>query len=166
MKRRRALQALTAAGSLAVAGCASVPGLGPSGTVLGRIAVVNHSLVPARIRLWVERDDEQLLERDLELTAIDAGSAGAWRVIDPVWAATPGRYTVRAHHVGADGDRESGSREYTFTREDYEMYYGDDHADPGCVAAHVTVGQFTDDRNATIAIGPTDADRPCAAPAD
>jgi len=155
MNRRDALERLAVAGSVALAGCASSR-FGP-GTVLGRVDVINASFVPNRIRLMIERGDETLFD----LSAIDAGDRGASAVVEPSWPARRARYTVRALHVGDDGDRESSGREYTFTRDDYATYYGDDHEDPGCVAAVVTIGRRSETENGPIGIGPTYVAAPC-----
>mgnify|MGYP006281649427 FL=1 len=159
MNRRDALERLAVAGGVALAGCAS--GRFESGTVLGRVEVINSSFVPNRIRLMIERGDETLLDRTIGLSAIDAGDTGASVVVEPSWSARRARYTVRALHVGDDGDRESSSREYTFTSDDYTAYYGDDHEDPGCIAAVVTVGSRAETENGTIGIGPTYVETPC-----
>ena len=60
MNRRDALERLAVAGSVALAGCAS--SRFGSGTVLGRVDVINASFVPNRIRLMIERGDETLFE--------------------------------------------------------------------------------------------------------
>jgi hypothetical protein len=112
MNCRNALQALTAAGSLALAGCSSLAGVGESGTVLGRIEVINASYVSNRIRLLVVRDDE-------------TGTRAT--VIEPTWEATPGQYSIHAHHIEESGDRESSSWEYTLTRQEYDRYYTPGH---------------------------------------
>ena len=159
MNRRDALGRLAAAGSVALAGCAA--GRFGSGTVLGRVEIINASFVPNRIRLMVERADETVLDRTIGLSAIDAGDRGASTLVEPSWSARRARYTVRAFHVGDDGDRESSGREYTFTRGDYTTYYGDDHEDPGCIAAVVRVGSRAETENGTIGIGPTYVETPC-----
>jgi hypothetical protein len=159
VNRRDALERLAAAGSVALAGCAS--GRFESGTVLGRVELINSSFVSNRIRLTIERGDETLLDRTIGLSALDAGDAGASVVVEPSWSARRAQYTVRALHVGDDGDRESSGREYTFTRDDYATYYGDDGENPGCVAAVVTVGSRSETANGPIGIGPTYVDSPC-----
>jgi hypothetical protein len=159
MNRRDALERIAGAGSIALAGCMS--GRFTSGTVLGRVEVINASFVPNRIRLMIERGDETLVDRTIGLSAIDAGDRGSSVIVEPSWSARRGQYTVRALHVGADGDRESSGQEYTFTRDDYTTYYGDDHADPGCVAAVVTVGSRSETENGPIGIGPTYIESPC-----
>jgi hypothetical protein len=159
MNRRNALERLAVTGSVALAGCAS--GRFESGTVLGRVEIINTSVVPNRIRLMIERDDETLLDRTIGLSALDAGDDGASVVVEPSWSARRARYTVRALHIGDDGDRESSGREYTFTRDDYTTYYGDDHEDPGCIAAVVRVGSRAEAEEGTIGIGPTYVETPC-----
>jgi hypothetical protein len=89
------------------------------------------------------------------------GDRGASTLVEPSWSARRARYTVRAFHVGDDGDRESSGREYTFTRDDYATYYGDDHEDPGCIAAVVRVGSRAETENGAIGIGPTYVETPC-----
>jgi len=159
MNRRDALERLAVAGSVALAGCAS--SRFGSGTVLGRVDVINASFVPNRIRLMIERGDETLFDRTIGLSAIDAGDRGASAVVEPSWSSRRARYTVRALHVGDDGDRESSGREYTFTRDDYTTYDGGDHEDPGCVAAVVTIGRRSETENGPIGIGPTHVAAPC-----
>ncbi|QKY20934.1 hypothetical protein B4589_011320 [Halolamina sp. CBA1230] len=166
MKRRNVLRSVSVAAGTALAGCSSVPGFGGSGTVLGRIEVINYSFEPNQIRLSVKRDDEILLDREISLTAIDNDDGGAWTIIDPVWSNEKGQYTVRAVHYGKDDDRESEDWEYTFTERDYEQYYGDNHEDPGCVGAVVKVGSLSEDENGTIGIGPTYMENPCELPAN
>jgi hypothetical protein len=158
VNRRDALGRLAVAGSVGLAGCTS--GRFGSGTVLGRVEIINSSFVSNRIRLMIERGDETLLDRTIGLSAIDAGDAEASVVVEPSWSSRRAQYTVRALHVGDDGDRESSGREYTFTRDDYTTYYGDDE-DPGCVAAVVTVGSRNETENGPIGIGPTYVDAPC-----
>jgi hypothetical protein len=159
MDRRDALERMAVAGSVALAGCGS--DRFASGTVLGRVEVINASFVPNRIRLMIERPGETVLDRTIELSAIDAGDRGASALVEPSWSARQARYTVRAFHVGDDGDRESSGREYTFTRDDYTTYYGDDHEDPGCIAAVVRVGSRAEAEEGTIGIGPTYVETPC-----
>jgi len=159
MNRRDALGLIAGAGSVALAGCVS--GRFGSGTVLGRVEVINASFVPNRIRLMIERADETLLDRTIGLSALDAGDRGASALVEPSWSARRARYTVRAFHVGDDGDRESSGREYTFTRDDYAAYYGDDHEDPGCIAAVVRVGSRAETETDTIGIAPTYVESPC-----
>ena len=129
--------------------------------MLGRVQVINASFVPNRIRLTIERPGETVLDRTVGLSALDAGNRGASALVEPSWPARRARYTVRALHVGDDGDRESSGREYTFTRDDYATYYGDDHEDPGCVAAVVTIGRRSETENGPIGIGPTYVAAPC-----
>lgn len=159
MNRRRALQKLVVGGSVGLAGCSSV--LGADGTVLGRIEVINSSFVANRIRIMVARDGEELLDRTLSLAALDAEEGRRGAVVEPVWSEIEGEYTVRALHQGESGERESSTWEYTFTRADYDRYYGDSHEDPGCLAAVVTVGSRSETENAAIGIGPTYMENPC-----
>jgi hypothetical protein len=161
MNRRHALERVAVVGSVSLAGCSALPGFGRSGTVLGRIEVVNSSFVRNRIRLMVERDDDTLLDRKLSLAAIDAETGTRGRIIDPVWSETRGQYTLRALHYDESGNRETGDWEYTFTREDYDSYYGGSHEDPGCIGAVVKIGSRADTENAAIGIGPTYMENPC-----
>lgn len=164
MNRRAALKSLTAVGSVTLAGCSSVLDTGESGTVLGRIEVINSSFVPNRIRLMVERDDETLLDRNIGLTAIDAGDGAATRLVEPMWAEVRAQYVVRALHIDDSGNRETSSREYTFSREDYDAYYGDSHEDPGCIGAVVKIGSRAETENGAIGISPTYMENPCGTP--
>ncbi|MEF8857802.1 MAG: hypothetical protein V5A38_02590 [Halolamina sp.] len=161
MKRRHALERLAVVGSVPFAGCSS--SIGSGGTVLGRIEVINSSFVANRIRLMVERDGEELLDRKLSVAAIDAEDGQRGVVIEPVWSETAGRYTVRALHYDDSEDRESSSWEDTFTRAVYNSYYGDSHEDPGCLGAVVTISSRADTENAAIGIGPTSMENPCGA---
>lgn len=164
MNRRDALKSITVFGSVALAGCSSVLNSGESGTVLGKIEVINSSFVSNRIRLMVERDDETLFDRNIGLTAIDAGDRAASTIIEPIWSETQGQYTVRAFHVDDSGDRETSSREYTFTRDDYNRYYGDSHRDPGCIGAIVKIGSRAETENAEIGISSIHMENPCGTP--
>lgn len=159
MNRRQVLGTLAAAGSISVAGCSSV--LGSRGTVLGTIKLVNSSRVANRIRLMVDRGEETLLDRTISLAAIDAATGTRGTRIDPSWSKTRGEYTLRALHYDDSGNRETSSREYTFTRDDYTTYYGDSHEDPGCIGAVVTIGNFEDTENGVISISPAYMDNPC-----
>ncbi len=109
----------------------------------------------------VERGDEDLLDRTIELTAADAGNRAASTIIEPLWS-EPGEYTVRALHVDESGNTEASSQEYSFTKDDYTAYYGDSHEDPGCIGAVVTVGARDETENAQIGIGPTYLTDPCS----
>lgn len=160
MNRRQALRRFAVAGSASLAGCSSV--LGPGGTVLGRIRVVNTATVANRIRLLVTRGEETLVDQTFSLAAMDAADGDPSRVVEPTWAAQRGRYTVDAIHYGADGERETSGRAYTFTGADYDAQYGDTNEDPGCVAAVVVIGGG-DEENAEIGIGPIHAANPCGA---
>ncbi|WP_436928323.1 hypothetical protein [Halosimplex halobium] len=162
MKRRQALKGLGAAGSLGFVGCSSP--LGSSGVVLGRITVVNPSTTPATIRLAVEADDT-LLDRRISLGPIDGDDGRARTTIAPTWSESRTEYTVWALYLDEDGERASASWEYTFTREDYERYYGDETADPGCIGAVVTVGGPSGSEYPPIGISPTRVADPCAASA-
>ncbi|MFD1586459.1 hypothetical protein ACFR9U_05660 [Halorientalis brevis] len=164
MNRRTALKSLAAVGSVPLAGCAAIRGAGQSGTVLGKITVVNSSLVPNRIRLLVVRDETDLLDRTLSLPAIDAANGTPGTVIAPSWPETQGEYTIHAHHIEESGERESTSWEYTFTQDDYDRYYGDSHEDPGCLGAVVTVGSLNESANPAIGISPTYMETPCGTP--
>lgn len=159
MNRRQALRRVAVAGSASLAGCSSV--LGPGGTVLGTIQVINASSVANRIRLLVTRGEETLLDRKLSLPAIDGEDGDPSRVIEPSWAEQRGRYAVDAIHYGTDGERETNGREYTFTGADYDAHYGDSHEDPGCIAAAVVIGSGDDEANGDIGIGPIHAENPC-----
>jgi hypothetical protein len=161
MNRRTVLTHLTAAGGLALAGCSSLPGSGDTRPVLGRIQVLNSSLVSNRIRLLVVRDEETLLDRELTLAAIDAEAGTRAAVIEPSWGATPGEYTIHANHIDESGDRESSSWEYTVTQQDYDRYYPDEREDPGCLGVVVTIGSLSENANAAIGIGPTYMEDPC-----
>lgn len=161
MNRRTALRRLTAAGSLALAGCSSLPGSGDSRPALGRIQVINASHAPNRIRLLVVRDEETLLDRDLALAALDADDGTPATLIEPTWETSPGEYTVHAHHAEESGERESSSWEYTPTSRDYDRYYPDEREDPGCLGVIVTVGTLSETPNAPIGIGPTYMENPC-----
>lgn len=164
MNRRTALKSLAAVGSVPLAGCAAIRGSGQSGTVLGRIAVINSSVVPNRIRLLVVRGETELLDRTLSLPALDATDGTPGTVIEPSWPETQGEYTIHAHHIEESGERESNSWEYTFTQEDYDRYYGDKHEDPGCLGAVVTIGSLSETANAAIGISPTYMENPCGTP--
>jgi hypothetical protein len=129
--------------------------------VLGRIEVINFSRVRNRIRLYVVRDGETLLDERLTLSALDDGAEGATEIIPPRWGTTPGEYTLRVVHYGADGDRETNDRAYTFSRQDYDAYYADEPADPGCIGAVVKIGSDAPDRNAPISVSPAMVEDPC-----
>lgn len=159
MNRRQALRGFAVAGSASLAGCSSV--LGPGGTVLGTIEVINSATVANRIRLLVTRGEETLLDRTLSLPAMDGEGGDPWRVIQPAWAEQRGRYTVEAIHYGEDGERETNGRAYTFTGADYDAHYGDSHEDPGCIAAAVVIGSGDDEENGEIGIGPIHSATPC-----
>jgi hypothetical protein len=162
VKRRQALKGLGAVGSLGFVGCSSP--LGPDGVVLGRIAVVNLSTAPATIRLAVEGDDT-LLDRRISLGPVDGDDGRVRTTIAPRWTERRPEYTVWALYLDEDGERASASWEYTFTREDYERYYGDETADPGCIGAVVTVGDTSRSEYPPIGISPTRVADPCAASA-
>ena len=164
MKRRQALRSVAVVGGMSVAGCSSVLGSGESGTVLGKIEVINLSFVPNRIRLMVERDDETLVDRKISLTAIDAGDSAAWKIIQPSWSETQTKYTILAVHYDESDNRETKDWEYTFTQEDYNTYYGESHEDPGCIGASVKIGSLAESENAPIRIGPTYMENPCRTP--
>ena len=172
MNRRRALKSLAVVGSVSFAGCTSVLGSGGSGTVLGKIEVINSSFVANRIRLMVERDDgtssesddENLLDRKISLPAIDTENGTPGMIIEPVWSDTQAQYTIRAVHIDESSNRETSDREYTFTQEDYKTYYGDNHEDPGCIGAIVKIGSLSDSENGAIGIGPTYMKNPCETP--
>lgn len=162
MNRRQALRGLAVAGSSTLVGCSAVTGAG--GTVLGKIEVLNSSYVANRIRLILTRDDEELLDRTIRLAAIDAESGARGTLIEPSWSEIDGQYTVHAVHYDESGNRESSSREYTFTRADYDAYYGDSHEDPGCIGALVKIGSLSETENGVLAIGPTHMETPCGTP--
>lgn len=159
MNRRQALRHFAVAGSASLAGCSSV--LGPGGSVLGTIEVINSATVANRIRLLVTRGEETLLDQTFSLAAMDDEEGDPSRVIEPEWAEERGKYTVGATHYGADGERETSGREYTFTGADYDALYGGTDEDPGCVAAVVVVGSGDDEENGDIGIGPIHAANPC-----
>ncbi|WP_136715725.1 hypothetical protein [Halorientalis salina] len=163
MDRRTALKSLATVGSVTLAGCSSVPGFGQSGTVLGKIEVINSSFVPNRIRLLVVRGEDDLIDREHSLAAIDAENGTRGTIIEPSWSDTRGQYTIHAHHVEESGDRESSSREYTVTGKDYDRYYGDSQEDPGCIGAVVKIGSLAETENAAIGISPTYMENPCDA---
>ncbi|WP_323677328.1 hypothetical protein [Halorubellus sp. PRR65] len=162
MNRRQALSTLAAAGTVSFAGCSSV--LGSEGIVLGRIEVINSSFVANGIRLMVQRDEEVLLDRKITLPGIDAETGTPATLIPPVWSDKKGAYTVTAIHYDTSDNRESGKYEYTFTREDYDAYYGDDHEDPGCLGAVVKIGSLSETENDAIGVGPMDMETPCGTP--
>mgnify|MGYP006296664025 FL=1 len=159
MKRRHVLKALPVAGGTFLAGCASV--LDGDGTVLGRIEIINSSFVANRIRVLVTRDDETLVDKQIELPPIDAGTGIPGTVIDQSWSDTQGEYTIIAVHYDESGDRETKSWEYTITGADYDRYYADSQEDPGCIGAVVKIGSLSETENAAIGISPTYMDRPC-----
>lgn len=162
MNRRQALSSLAVAGTVSFAGCSSV--LGSGGIVLGKIEVINSSFVTNQIRLMVKRDDELLVDRKITLPGIDAENGTPATIIEPLWSEIDGEYTVRALHYDTSDNRETGSWEYTFTREDYDAYYDDSHEDPGCIGAVVKIGSLSDTENAAIGIGPTYMETPCGTP--
>lgn len=164
MNRRRALKRLAVVGSVSFAGCSSILGSGESGTVLGKIEVINSSFVANRIRLMVERDDDTLIDRNISLTAINAENGTPGTIIEPVWSQTQGQYTIRALHYDESGNRETEDWEYTFTQEDYTTYYGDSHEDPGCIGALVKIGSLDNTENGAIGIGPIYTENPCETP--
>ncbi|WP_323190217.1 hypothetical protein [Halostella sp. PRR32] len=161
MKRRDVLKSVSVAGGLSVAGCISTLSVGNSGTVLGKIEVINSSFVANRIRLLVKRDEDLLIDREVTLTAIDVDDSAALSIIEPMWPKTQAPYTIRAIHYDESGNRESIGWEYTFTKEDYDMYYKDSHKDPGCIGAIVKIGSLADTPNAPIGIGPIYRENPC-----
>jgi hypothetical protein len=160
MRRRELLRSAAAAGGVCVAGCTTAGPLS-GGTVLGRIEIINFSQVRNRIRLSVVRDRETLLDEILTLSALDDGARRATEIIPPRWGTTPGEYTLRVVHYGADGDRETSDRAYTFSRDDYEAYYADEPADPGCIGAVVKIGSDASEQNAPISISPAMVETPC-----
>jgi hypothetical protein len=162
MNRRQALSSLAVAGTVSLAGCSSV--LGTDGIVLGRIDVINSSFVANRIRLMIKRDDEMLVDRQITLPAIDAENGTPATIIEPLWSEVAGEYTVSALHYDTSDNRETESWEYTFTREDYDVYYDDSDEDPGCIGAVVKIGSLSDTENAAIGIGPTYMESPCGTP--
>lgn len=162
MNRRQALSTLALAGTVSFAGCSSV--LGSEGIVLGKIEVTNSSSVANRIHLMVQRDGEVLLNQKITLPGIDAENGTPATLIPPMWSEKKGAYTVTAIHYDTAGNRESGKYEYTFTRKDYDAYYGDDREDPGCLGAVVKIGSLSDTENAAIDIGPMDMETPCGTP--
>ena len=162
MNRRQVLKSLVVVGSISVAGCSSV--LGRSGTLLGRIEVINSSFVANRIRLIVTRDDDTLVDRKLSLPAINDESGTPGMIIKPSWSETQGEYTIHAIHYDESDNRETKAWEYTFTEEDYNMYYGDSHEDPGCIGAVVKIGSLAEKENAPIGISPTYLKNPCGSP--
>jgi len=102
-----------------------------------------------------------LLDRKITLPAIDAGNGTPATIIDPLWSDINGEYTVSALHYDTSDNRETGSWDHTFTREDYDAYYDDSHEDPGCIGAVVKIGSLSDTENAAIGIGPTYMETPC-----
>ena len=162
MKRRQALSSLAVAGTVSFAGCSSV--LGSKGVVLGKIEVINSSFVANRIRLMVKRTDEMLVDRKITLPGIDGENGTPATIIEPLWSEVNDEYTVSALHYDTSDNRETGSWEYTFTREDYDAYYGDSDEDPGCIGAVVKIGSLSDTENAAIGIGPTYVENPCGTP--
>lgn len=172
LTRREALASAAVGGCVSVAGCASLTGADRSGTVLGKVEVINSSRVRNRIRLLVDRDDgtggesddDRLVDRTISLAAIDAGTGTSVRVIQPVWSQSAGHYTIRAVHIDRSGERETSDWDSTFTQDDYETYSADTHEDPGCIGAIVTVGTRADTENAAIGIGPTYMENPCGRP--
>jgi hypothetical protein len=161
MNRRQLLGGLAAGVATGLAGCAALDGADGTAAALGRVEVINFSRVRNRVRVLVDRDGEDLLDETVELAPFDAGPDAATRILRPRWSPTPGRYTLQAMHYGADGDRETTGAEYTVTGEDYESFYGDGAADPGCVGAVVKVGSDASEPNATIGVSPTRVDDPC-----
>lgn len=109
MNRRTVLKSLTAAGSATLTGCSSTLGFGQSGTILGKIGIINSSYVPNRIRLIVVRNDEKLIDRKISLSAIDAENGTHATIIEPSWSDTRARYSIHAHHIEGSGDRESNT---------------------------------------------------------
>jgi hypothetical protein len=107
------------------------------------------------------RGEETLLDRDLALAATDADDGTRAKLVEPTWETAPGEYTVHAHHVEESGERESGSWEYTPTRQDYDRYYPDEREDPECLGVVVTVGTLSESANAAIGIGPAYMENPC-----
>lgn len=162
MNRRQVLKSLAVVGSISVAGCSSV--LGPGGTVLGKIEVINSSFVANKVRLIVTRDDDTLIDRKFSLPAIDGESGTPGIVIKPLWSETQGQYTVHAVHYDESDNRETEVWEYTFTEEDYDTYYGDSHEDPRCIGAVVKIGSLSEEENAPIGISPTYLKNPCGSP--
>ncbi|MFC7196318.1 hypothetical protein ACFQL4_19595 [Halosimplex aquaticum] len=118
MDRRQALRSLGVAGSLGLAGCSSV--LGSSGTVLGRIEVINASFTARTVRLAVERGDETLIDRQVSLGPADAADGSAWTKIQPTWSDTQSQYRIWALHLDEEGSEpprpgSTRSRERTTT---------------------------------------------------
>ncbi|ELZ27592.1 hypothetical protein C475_06720 [Halosimplex carlsbadense 2-9-1] len=109
--------------------------------------------------------DETLLDRRISLSAIDAEDGRAWTTIAPTWSEERPQYSVWALYLDEDGERASTSWEYTFTRQDYNTYYEDEVADPGCIGAMVKVGDSSDSEYAPIEISPTRMEDPCEASA-
>ncbi|MFC7141606.1 hypothetical protein ACFQMA_17420 [Halosimplex aquaticum] len=159
MDRRQALRSLGVAGSLGLAGCSSV--LGSSGTVLGRIEVINASFTARTVRLAVERGDETLIDRQVSLGPADAADGSAWTKIQPTWSDTQSQYRIWALHLDEEGERASTSWEYTVTRADYDTYYEDEAEDPGCIGALVKIGDFSEAEYPPIGISPTYVENPC-----
>lgn len=161
MDRRSIIKSLGVAGGASLAGYTTCEFIGERGTILGVIEIINFSQVRNRIRILVDRNGETLLDEKFTLEPLDTGKEGFTEIIQPQWRMTNGRYTLRAVHYGADGDRETGDWTYTFTGDDYSSYYGDEAADPGCIGAIVKIGSDSADRNAPIGISPTRVESPC-----
>lgn len=161
MKRRHIVKSLPVLSSLPLAGCMSGLRFGRPGTVLGKIEIVNSSLVSNKIRLIVTREDKTLVDQYIGLEAIDAEDGTASTIIEPFWSPTQSQYTLIAAHYDESGNRESETWEYTFTQKDYNRYYGDSHEDPGCIGAIVIIGNRTEKKNGAIGISPIYMEEPC-----
>lgn len=161
MRRRHILKSLPAVGSLAVAGCSSIPSFGEAGTVLGKIEVINSSYVPNRIRIIVERGSETLVEKDISLAGLDAEDGENWTRVEPSWSQTEAQYSVRSAHLDDSGNPETDYWEHTFSQEDYNLYYEDSQEGPGCIGAGVRIGSLSDEPNAPISVYPALLKNPC-----
>ena len=161
MERRHVLQGLPVVGTLTLAGCSSLPSFSGSGTILGKIEVINSSFVSNRIRVIVERGSEVLVENNISLAGLDAEDSENWTIVDPSWSQTEAQYTVRSAHIDDSGNPETDYWEYSFSQEDYNLYYEDKQEDPGCIGVGIRIGSLSDEANAPISVHPSYMKSPC-----
>lgn len=157
--RRKVLQSVSVIGGVSLAGCSSV--LGPSGTVLGKIEIINSSPKHIRIRLIVNRDEENLIDRRVSLAPSTDDKGRSATTIEQLWSKESGLYKVIAAHYDESGSRESRTWEYLFTNDDYTTYYEDSQDDPGCIGGLVKIGSLEENDSNAIGISPIYMKHPC-----
>lgn len=159
MKRRDVIKSVSGAGIIGISGCSSF--VEKSGTILGRVEVINFSNTNNRISLIVKRDDSVIFQQDIGLIALNDCDGVPAEMIEPIWSKEEGEYTIRATHINKSGNLESLQTEYTFTSQDYEKIYNTDGKKPACIGAVVKIGSLSEEPNGQIGIGPVYVQDPC-----